>query len=89
MPIDNFPSVNISASDPANGLVDLYAQKSDTIDLQAIPRALYCPTDGNIKITDKDGNTNVVPVFAGMKLELRIKRLWSTNTTVTSLFGLY
>jgi hypothetical protein len=45
---------------------------------------------GNLKITDTDGNdvTFVAPA-PGMIHPIQAKRIWSTGTTVTSIFAAY
>ena len=72
----------------ANGLVDTLF--SDTVDLPAFQlyRGLYIGVAGNIKFNDHDGNTvGPIAVPQGV-LPLRVRRIWATGTTVTSVLGL-
>lgn len=86
---NKFPKYNIEVSDPATNIVNILAEKHDTNELTAVPRALYIGADGNIKVKTLDGATVTIPVFAGSILPLRIKQLFSTDTTSTSVWGLY
>jgi hypothetical protein len=72
----------------ADGTLD--TMKSDTVDLPAYPlyRGLYIGVAGNIKFTDWDGNIcGPIAVPQGV-FPFRIRRIFSTGTTVTSVLGL-
>ena len=63
---------------------------SDTIDLPAFQlyRGLYVGVAGNLKFTDWDGNTvGPIAVPQGV-LPFRVRRIFATGTTVTSVLGL-
>ena len=63
---------------------------SDGTDLPAYPlyRGLYVGVAGNIKFNDHDGNTvGPIAVSQGV-LPFRVRRIFATGTTVTSVLGL-
>jgi hypothetical protein len=72
----------------ADGTLDTL--KSDGADLPAFQfyRGLYVGVAGNIKFTDHDGNVvGPIAVPQGV-LPLRVRRIFATGTTVTSVLGL-
>lgn len=72
----------------ANGTLD--SLFSDAVDLPAFQlyRGLYIGATGNIKFADHDGNTvGPIAVPQGV-LPLRVRRIFSTGTTVSSVLGL-
>lgn len=73
----------------ANGAFDASAQKSDTVDLTISPLFLYIGGAGNIKVRTLNDEDVTLAVVAAQVLPLRIKRLWSTGTTATLIFGMY
>lgn len=63
---------------------------SDNADLPAYPlyRGLYVGAAGNIKFNDHDGNTvGPIAVPQGV-LPFRVRRIFATGTTITSVLGL-
>jgi hypothetical protein len=63
---------------------------NDGTDLPAYQeyRGLYIGVAGNIKFNDHDGNTvGPIAVPQGV-LPFRVRRIWSTGTSVTSVLGL-
>ncbi len=76
---------------PATRAFDAYLAKSDTVDLTQPTRAIYTGSGGDLKVTlQGDTDPVVLPaVPAGSFLPLRVKRLYSTGTTVTNCIGLY
>lgn len=66
---------------------------SDSVDVVDIPKALLIGgTAGNISIDPVDGTPTavIVPVTAGQVFDaVRIKRLRSTSTTATPVYGVY
>ncbi len=56
---------------------------NDSTDLAFVTRAIYCGDVGNIKVDTLGGDTAVViPMLAGGQLDIRVKRVYSTGTTV-------
>lgn len=63
---------------------------SNSVDLPAyqLYRGLYIGSAGNIKFNDHDGNTvGPIAVPQGV-LPFRVRRIFATGTTVTSVLGL-
>jgi hypothetical protein len=68
---------------------DIYALKSDTVDLTNPTKCIYVGVAGDVKV-DMVGSGTVV--FKAMPLgmyRLQVKRLYSTGTTSTNVMGLY
>lgn len=62
--------------------------KADS-DLAHPVRSLYIGGAGNIRVTTVNGHdVTFVGVLAGTILPVSVKRVWSTNTTATSIVGL-
>lgn len=62
----------------------------DGADLTNITRALYAGVTGDIKVTMEGGDVVLLVGFpAGMPIPLRVRRVWSTSTTATSIVGFY
>lgn len=72
-------------SDPAEGI--LAVTPNDSTDI-APCRGLLCGTAGNAQVTTVAGNTVTIPLQQGYN-PIRVKRVWSTSTTATSIFALY
>lgn len=49
-----------------------------------LPRGLYSAAAGNIELIKLDGTAVVVAVVAGMRLDLRFRRINTTLTTVAA-----
>ena len=63
---------------------------SDSTDLEAITRGIYVGGAGNIAVVMLGGGSvTFVGVLAGTILPIRVTRVKDTNTTATSLIGLY
>lgn len=63
---------------------------SDTVELTIVSRGVYVGVTGNVKVTMYGSGTVVfVAVPAGVTLPIRVKQIWSTGTTATSLLVLY
>lgn len=66
---------------------------ADGADLTTVTRALYVGATGDVRcelVGDTPGTTvTLVAVPAGSFLPLRIRKIWATGTTATSLVGLY
>ncbi len=74
---------------PARRAIDIYAAKSDSVDLTNFVRAFYVGSTGDVKINTPYGDTvTFKAVQAGTLLPVRVARLWSTGTTVTDCIGL-
>lgn len=77
---------------PAEGVVELDALKSDTVDIPQAVRAIYVGSIAGgdaIKLTADDGS---IATFSGLMapyvLPVKTKRVWSTGTTASGLVGL-
>jgi hypothetical protein len=58
-------------------------------DLATPVEALWVGGGGNIKITTLDGSVvTLVGIIAGTILPIAVKRVWSADTTATSIVGL-
>jgi hypothetical protein len=58
-------------------------------DLAHPVRSLYVGGGGNIKITTVNGQTvTIAGVNAGSIIPISVKRVWSSDTTATSILGL-
>lgn len=60
---------------------------NDGVDLTIWPRALLIGVAGDLKVTTLRGTVITLPVPAGYNPG-RVKRVWSTGTTATGIFGL-
>lgn len=59
---------------------------SDTNELVAVPKGLYCSVAGNVKVMFADDSTAVtIAVVAGQLYPFEIRQLFSTGTTATVL----
>ncbi len=62
---------------------------NDGVDLAVSTRALYIGVGGNVKLTTVDGTTvTFVGLNAGQLLPVRAVRIFSTDTTATTILGL-
>ena len=58
-------------------------------DLDHPVRSLYIGGAGNIRVTTVNGqDVTFVGLLAGTILPVSVKRVWSTNTSVTGIIGL-
>jgi hypothetical protein len=75
---------------PAQGVVELDALKSDTVDLTPDVRAIQIDgTSGAVKVTFVDDTVYTFSnLVVGMVYPYRIKRIWSTGTAATGVIGL-
>lgn len=63
---------------------------NDSTDLTVYPRAIYVGGAGNVKVITLGGDTVTFSgVLAGTVLPVRVKRVFSTDTTATNLIGIY
>jgi hypothetical protein len=63
---------------------------SDTANLTKEARALWIGGGGNVKVITVDGSTiTMVGVAAGSIIPVRVKRVFSTDTTATSIVALW
>ena len=63
---------------------------NDSTDLTIFPRAIYVGGAGNVKVITLGGDTVTFSgVLAGTVLPVRVKRVFSTDTTATNLIGIY
>ena len=62
----------------------------DDADLAVDTRAIWVGVSGDVKVTTVGGDTFVLPaVAAGIPIPVRVRRVWSTSTTASSIVGLY
>lgn len=62
---------------------------NDSADLAVAPRWLYIGGGGDLKVTDRSGETVVLAgVAGGQALPFSPKRIWATGTTCTGLVAL-
>lgn len=63
--------------------------KSDSTNL-AYPSVVYVGGTGNVKVTTAQGSTvTFVGVPAGAVIPVQVIRVWSTDTTATSMVAIY
>jgi hypothetical protein len=63
---------------------------SDTADLSKAARALYVGGSGNVKVITIDGSVlTFTAVPGGTVLPVRVRRVFNTDTTATSLIALW
>ena len=63
---------------------------NDSTDLTVFPRAIYVGGAGNVKVITLGGDTVTFSgVLAGTVIPVRVKRVFSTDTTATNLIGIY
>lgn len=85
MPID-FSSQQSGLESPARDVVPI--TPSDATDIPVRPRALWVNVAGNISIDTDSQSSQVLAVAAGV-VPISPKRVRSTGTTATGIFGLY
>lgn len=72
---------------PANGAFSITPADSD---LNRIIRGFYVGVTGNVQVTTLDEQIVVfVAIPAGQIMPVSCQRVWSTNTTASSIVGLY
>ena len=75
-------------SSPKGGAFDITPH--DTNDLTVGATAIFVGGSGNIKVDTSLGDTvTFTNLSSGSILPVRVKRVYSTDTTATSLIGLY
>ena len=63
---------------------------NDSADLAATSRALYVGGAGNVRVTTAGGDTvTFTGVPAGAILPVRVRRVFSTSTTATTILALW
>lgn len=63
---------------------------NDSADLTNVSRSLYVGGAGNVKVDMADvGTVTFTGVVAGSILPIRVKRVYSTGTTATTILVLY
>lgn len=71
----------------SKGGIDVYAQRSDTVDLTVPVRAIYA--NGPHKVTTVDGSVLTFSTWSNGINPIQVKRLWSTGTTATEVVGYF
>jgi len=70
-------------------LINLDSLKSDTDELGVGVAYVFVPAGGLIKVTDLAGHDTSITLTTAMPyLFCGIKRLWSTGTTATNVYGI-
>jgi hypothetical protein len=73
------PAANAAAITPSN-----------TVDLTTVTRGIYVGVSGDLKVDLVSGDTvTFVGLAAGMVHPLRVKRVYATGTSATSIVGVY
>lgn len=85
MSIDLFKYIKNHKDDPATDAFVITPH--DTNELVYTSRALYIGGSGDVKVTTADG-TDITFVGVSGILPIRVKRVFSTGTTATSIVGL-
>ena len=62
---------------------------SDTVDFENYALAIMCTVAGNVVVVWEDSTTQTIPISANVLYPFRCKRINSTNTTATGLFGFF
>lgn len=84
----NLGEAQTTLGNPASGAFSV--TPADDTDLTYYTRALYVGGAGNVEVITMAGETVVfVGVPAGTILPIRVSRVKATNTTATSILGLY
>lgn len=92
-PLNYFSSNSLSILSPYTDSVAI--TPSDTTDLAQVTRAIHAHGAGSnhdVVVTlanDPDGSSITLAVSKGDILPIRVKRVWSTGTTATTIVGLY
>ena len=76
------------AEGPARSATEI--TPNDTTDLTTPTRGIYLGASGNVKVDMVDsGTVTFSSMAAGMVHPLRVKRIYATGTTATSIIGVY
>ena len=79
---------NFRGSDPADNAAAV--TPNDSADLTNTARALYVGGTGNVKVDTAAGDTvTFSSVPAGAILPVRVKRVYSTGTTATTIVSIF
>ncbi len=73
--------------DPCGHLV--VVTKSDTDILPGVTSALYISSAGTLQVTDEFNNVVALPSMNAGWHPIRIKQIWSTNTTASGFIAAY
>ncbi|MGA9772357.1 MAG: hypothetical protein WBV94_25210 [Blastocatellia bacterium] len=85
---DAFSNQKTSLNSPANHAFAI--TPADSADIAQVTRGLYVGGAGNVKVDMAGGETVTFTGLAvGVVHALRVKRVYQTGTTATSILGLY
>lgn len=85
---DNFEGQSPGLASPAENGASV--TPSDTVDLTTAARALWVGGAGTVKVyTTKGATLTFVGLSAGTLLPVRVRRVYSTGTTATSILALW
>lgn len=62
---------------------------SDTVDFTNMAYGIMCTVAGNVVVVYEDSTTQTLPMSANVIYPIRCRRVNSTSTTATGLFGFY
>lgn len=80
VPYKKFPQT------PWSGTTWQLITPSDSADLDYIPRGVLVGTTGDVKMTDVEGTTTIVPsLVQGVVHPFSPTRIWSTGTTAVGI----
>lgn len=84
---DIFEKHRSGLDSPATHLVEV--TPSDDRDLDQAGRAINVARSGNVRVTTVGGTTATVHVVAGGAFPVRVKRVWATGTTASSIVVMF
>lgn len=82
---DIFAGWQVGLTDPATNFAAV--TPNDSTDLTVYPRGISFVATGAIKVTQLDGTVATIPsgMAPGVIHWIRVKRIWSTDTTATGI----
>ena len=84
------PALDVSSGTDAPATHAFAISPGDGSDLAYVTRALYAGVTGTVKVTMFSGDVVTLVGFpAGIPIPIRVKRVWATDTTATSIVGFY
>ncbi|NBW09685.1 MAG: hypothetical protein EBR82_16845 [Caulobacteraceae bacterium] len=87
MPIDHHSNQIEGLTSPYNDASAV--TPSDTVDLENVTRALYVGHQGTVKVTMLGGAVVTFKMSKNELLQIRVTRVWSTDTTSTDIVALW
>lgn len=84
---DSFKNFTPGLESPAIGAQEV--TPDDASDLPTVSRALNAGNAGSVRVTMLDDSIATLAIGAGVLFPVRVKRVWSSGTTATSIVALY